>query len=212
MRHVSVPLLLKKNLSLLLCPSQLLKKGLSCQCNSLLCVCGCVSVGLCVCPCVCAFVCVCGCRCNSLLGPIAPQASLAHHLTAIPSEALRTNELIKQMSERGGSRGGGAGGGIAAARYISPPPTPPPPTGHSCQLPGPAPSLSLGWIRPPSVTRTDWPWKAPVSPSGVRSYSGLGQFFFERHFLPVRSVRTTFYSLFAQKLHRSSKTMYLEFC
>lgn len=37
---------------------------------------------------------------NSLRGPTAPQASLAHHLTAIPNEGLRTNELVKQMSEQ----------------------------------------------------------------------------------------------------------------
>lgn len=59
---------------------------------------------------------------NSLRGLTAPRASLAHHLTAIPDEGLRTNELIKQMSEqasvgvdrrrrltRGGRRGGGEG-------------------------------------------------------------------------------------------------------
>lgn len=40
-----------------------------------------------------------------------PQASLAHHLTAMPDEVLRTNELVKQMSEqaREGWRGVGEG-------------------------------------------------------------------------------------------------------
>lgn len=56
--------------------------------------------------CVSACVCVCegvgwgGMQVNSLRGPTAPRASLAHHLTAIPDEGLRTNELIKQMSEQ----------------------------------------------------------------------------------------------------------------
>lgn len=63
---------------------------------------------LCVCVCVYLFVCrrvggcvgVRGMQVNSLRGPTAPQASLAHHLTAIPDEGLRTNELVKQMSEQ----------------------------------------------------------------------------------------------------------------
>lgn len=59
---------------------------------------------------VCPYMCVCGCvwgcmgarwmQVNSLQGPTVPQASLAHHLTAMPDEALCTNELVKQMSEQ----------------------------------------------------------------------------------------------------------------
>lgn len=37
---------------------------------------------------------------NSLRRPTAPRASLAHHLTAIHDEGLRTNELVRQMSEQ----------------------------------------------------------------------------------------------------------------
>lgn len=43
---------------------------------------------------------------NSLRGPTVPQASLAHHLTAIPDEGLRTNELVKQLSEQAREGGG----------------------------------------------------------------------------------------------------------
>lgn len=52
-----------------------------------------------------------GMQVNSLREPTVPQASLAHHL--IPDEGLRTNELVKQMSEQargGGGRGDGAHG------------------------------------------------------------------------------------------------------
>lgn len=38
---------------------------------------------------------------NSLRGLTVPQASLAHHLTAIAHEGLRTNGHVKQMSEQG---------------------------------------------------------------------------------------------------------------
>lgn len=41
-----------------------------------------------------------GMQVNSLRGPIVPQASLAHHLTAIPDGDPCTNELVKQMSEQ----------------------------------------------------------------------------------------------------------------
>ena len=43
---------------------------------------------------------------NSLRGPTVPQASLAHHLTAIPDEGLCTSELVKQMSEQAREGGG----------------------------------------------------------------------------------------------------------
>lgn len=62
-----------------------------------------------VCVCVGWCVLVRGMQVNSLRWPKVPQASLAHHLTAIPDEVLRTNELVKQMSEQaweGGGRGG----------------------------------------------------------------------------------------------------------
>ena len=39
---------------------------------------------------------------NSLQAPTAPQASIAHHLTAIHDGGLRTNELVRQMNEQAG--------------------------------------------------------------------------------------------------------------
>lgn len=71
---------------LLLCPRACWKSVHSCE--------------LCVSVCVCEGVGWGGMQVNSLRGPTAPRASLAHHLTAIPDEGLRTNELIKQMSEQ----------------------------------------------------------------------------------------------------------------
>lgn len=69
---------------------------------------------MCVCLlCVCCHVGGCvgvrGMQVNSLRRPTAPRASLAHHLTAMPDEGLRTNELVRQMSgqTREGWRGGG---------------------------------------------------------------------------------------------------------
>lgn len=68
---------------------------------------------------VCPYMCVWGCmgarwmQVNSLQGPTVPQASLAHHLTAMPDEVLCTNELVKQMSEQA-REGCGYGWRVAA--------------------------------------------------------------------------------------------------
>lgn len=58
---------------------------------------------------------------NSLRRPTAPRASLAHHLTAIPDEGLRTNELVRQMSDqaREGWRRVRRAAAVAPARPVS---------------------------------------------------------------------------------------------
>lgn len=61
-----------------------------------------------------------GMQVNSLRGPTVPQASLAHHLTAIPDEGLRTSELVKQMSEQAREGGGVEGVHTAAAAPARP--------------------------------------------------------------------------------------------
>lgn len=60
-----------------------------------------------------------GMQVNSLRVPTVPEASLAHHLTAIPDEGLRTNELVKQMSEQAREVGGVDGWGWDRAHRCS---------------------------------------------------------------------------------------------
>lgn len=83
-----------------------------------------------------------GMQVNSLRGPTAPQASLAHHLTAIPDEGLRTNELVKQMSEQA-REGWGVESGCTGLLWLQ---LDLPPYLHTSAITAPHPSVSNSFL------------------------------------------------------------------